>query len=97
MLIDLGRNTFLVELVLLKATGVGQSRGVEDTNLGKWLCAITMLTNSGAYHHAVLAREFVKAGGVGLALVGGTTLLVGMVENVKVIMSSVIHGKNIGD
>ena len=56
-----------------------------------------MPTNGGAYHHAVLAREFVKAGGVGLALVGRTALLVGMVENAKVIMSSVISAKNIGD
>ena len=95
--LDLGRNTFLLKLGLLKVMGVGQSRGVEDTNLGKPLCAITMPIDAGAYHYVVLAREFVKAGGVGLALVGRTTLLVGMVENVKVITSSVIPGKHIGD
>ena len=95
--LDLGCNTFLLELVLLKITCVGQSRGVEETNLGNMLCAITIPMNSGTYHYAVLAREFVNAGGVGLALVGRTTLLVGMVENVKVITISVIPGKNIGD
>ena len=36
-------------------------------------------------------------GGVGLALVGGTTLLVRMVENLKVIMINVISGENIGE
>ena len=91
VLLDLGRNTFLLKLGLLKVMGVGQSRGVEDTNLGKTLCAITMPIDAGAYHGAVLAREFVHAGGVGLALVGRTTFLVG------IIMSSVIPGKNIGD
>ena len=35
MFLDLGRNTLLVDLVLLEAMGVGRSRGVEDTNLGK--------------------------------------------------------------
>ena len=43
---------------------------------------------------AVLAREFIN---VGLALVRRTTSLVGMIEDVKVITSSVIPGKNIGD
>ena len=86
-----------MELVLLKATNVGQSRGVEDTNLGKTLCATTMPIDAGTYHDAVLAREFIHAGGVGLALAGRTTLLVGMVENAKVITSSVISSKNIGD
>jgi len=33
MLLDLSRNALLVELVLLKTTGVGQPRRVEDANL----------------------------------------------------------------
>ena len=97
MLLDLGRNTLLVELVLLKATSIGQPRRVKDANLGKRLAIITMPTDSGAYHDAILARKFVNAGGVGLALVGRTTLLVGTVENVEVVTSSVIPGKNIGN
>ena len=97
MFLDLCRNALLVELVLLKATDVGQSRGVEDTNLAKGLCAIIILTNASAYHYAVLAGKLVNARGGGLALVGRTTLLVGMVENVEVITSSVIPSKNIGD
>ena len=97
MFFDLCRNTLLVEFVLLNATDVGQPRRVKDANLGKRLCAVTMITNAGAYHYAVLASEFVKAGGGSLALVGRTTLLVGMVKNSKVITSSIIPGKNIGD
>ena len=37
VLLDLGRNTPLVELVLLNTPSVGQPRGVEDANLGKRL------------------------------------------------------------
>ena len=44
-------------------------------------------------HCAVLAREFAKSGRVGLALVVGTTLLVGMVENVEVVVISVATAK----
>ena len=61
-----------------------------------------IMRNHGAHEFwhiplAVLAREFINAAGVGLALVGRTTSLVGIVEDVKVITSSVISGKNIGD
>ena len=97
VLLDLGCNSFLLELGLLKIMGVGQSRGVEETNIGKRLCAITVPINSGTYHYAVLARKFINAGGVSLVLVGRTTLLVGMVDDVKLITSSVISGNNIGN
>ena len=56
-----------------------------------------MFTNPGTYHYAVLARKLVNVGGVGLALVGRTTLLVHMVENLKVITISVVSGENIGE
>ena len=56
-----------------------------------------MFTNPGTYHYAVLARNLVNAGGVGLALIGRTTLLVHMVENLKVITISVVSGENIGE
>jgi hypothetical protein len=49
------------------------------------------------YHCAVLARKFVKPGGVGLALVVRTTLLVGMVENVEVVVIIVVASKDIGN
>ena len=35
MIVNLSRNTLLVELVLLKTTGIGQPRRVEDANLGR--------------------------------------------------------------
>ena len=56
-----------------------------------------MFTSVGAYHYAVFALKFVNAGGVRLALVARTLLLVGVVENGKVIIISVISGKDIGD
>ena len=49
--------------------------------------------NPDTYHCAILARKFAKSGRVGLALVVGTTLLVGMVENVEVVVISVSTAK----
>ena len=37
VLLDLGRNIPLVDFILLHTASVGQSRGVEDANLGKRL------------------------------------------------------------
>jgi hypothetical protein len=51
----------------------------------------------GTYHYAVLTRKFVKLGRVGLALVVRTTLLVGVVEDVNVVVINVVAGNNIGD
>ena len=48
------------------------------------------------YFHAILARKFVKARRAGLALVVRTALLVGTVENVKVVMTNVVASKDIG-
>ena len=58
MLLDLSRNALLVELVLLKTTGVGQPRRVEDANLGRRLCLV--IRNTSAYRYAVVAPKFVK-------------------------------------
>jgi len=70
---------------------------IEDANLGKRLGILTTLINASAYRYAVLAHEFVKADRVGLALVVRTTLLVGAVENVKVVVINAIAGKDIGN
>ena len=43
VLLDLSDNLFLVELVLLNTSSVGQPRGVEDANLGTRLCIFTTL------------------------------------------------------
>ena len=53
--------------------------------------------NTDTYHYAVLASKLVNADGVGLALVGRTTLLVRTVENVKRITISAISGENVGE
>ena len=52
---------------------------------------------TGTYHHAILARKFIKSGRVGLAVVISTPLLVAIVEKVKVVVIDVVAGKDIGD
>jgi hypothetical protein len=49
------------------------------------------------YDPAIFAREFVKPGRVGLALAVRTNLLVGVVENVEVVVINVVASKDIGD
>jgi hypothetical protein len=56
-----------------------------------------MFTNAGTYHYAVIARKVVNVGGFGLALVTRTTLLVGGIENVKVVVINVVAAQYIGD
>ena len=51
---------------------------------------------SGTYHYAVVAREFVKAGRVGVTLVAGTTSLVAEVEDFKVVVVNIVADKDIG-
>lgn len=53
--------------------------------------------NAGTYHYPILAGQFVKVGCSCLALVGGTTLFVGMVEDIEIIVTDVIAGNDIGD
>ena len=50
-----------------------------------------------SYHYAIFAREFVKAGRVGLSLVHGTTLLVAAVEDFKVVAVNIVADEDIGD
>ena len=97
MILDLSLNALLVELVLLNSASVSQTRCGEDANLGKMLYIPTTFIYAYTYHYAVLARKFVKSGGVGLALVVGTTSLVGIVEDVKVVVVNVVASKDIGD
>ena len=47
------------------------------------------------YYYAIPARKFVKARQVGLALVVRTTLLIGTVENVKIVIINVVAGKDV--
>jgi len=96
VILNLGRNA-LLELVFLTTAGIRQPRRVEDANLGKRLQIFITYTNVGTYRHAIVAREFVKAGRVGLALVLRTTSLVGTVEYVEVVNINVISNQDIGD
>jgi len=56
-----------------------------------------MVTNRRTHHYAVLARKLVKADRVSLALVARTTSLVGMVEDIEVVVINVVAGKDTGD
>lgn len=62
MLLDLGHNTLLAELVLLKVARIGEPGCVEDANLRRSSRLLTMFTNSSTYHYSVLACKFVKVG-----------------------------------
>ena len=53
--------------------------------------------DKGAYHCAIVARECVKAGRVGLILILRTTLLIGMVQDIEAVMIKVSANKDIGD
>jgi len=86
-----------LEFILLSTASVGQPRCVKDANLGKRLHLLTTFKITGTYHYAVLAREFVKPGRVGLALAVSTTLLVGVVEGVEVVVIDAVAMKGIGD
>jgi hypothetical protein len=86
-----------VELVLLESASVSQSWCVEDANLEKPLCILITSTNASTYHDAVAACKFVSACRVGLALIVRTTLLIGVVEDVEVVVINVVTDKDIGD
>ena len=52
---------------------------------------------AGTYHYAIFAREYVKAGRIGLTLVDGTFLLVDAVEDFKVVAINIVADKDIGE
>ena len=56
-----------------------------------------MFINFRTYHQVVLTRKLVKAGLVGPTLVLKTTMLVGVVEKVEVVVVNIITGKDIGN
>ena len=94
MLLDLSCNAPLMEFVLLNTAGVGQPGCVEDADLGERLCLLNK--NTVAYHFAVGARDFVKAGRVGLTLIIRTTLLICAIEDVEIVVTNVAD-KDIGN
>jgi hypothetical protein len=53
--------------------------------------------SGGTYHYAIFARKFVKAGSVGLTLVGRTILFVLAVEDFVVIAINFVANDDIGD
>ena len=62
MLLDLIRDTLLVEFVVLDTASIGQPRCIKNANLGKRLHILTAFINASTYHYAILACELVKAG-----------------------------------
>ena len=97
VILDLRFNTLLVQLVLLEAASVSYAGCVENADLGEDITHAHHIHNAHTYHYAVLAPKLVKSGRVGLALVVMATLLVGMVENIEVVVINVVASNDIGD
>ena len=97
MFLDLTLDTSCLGFALRKVARVGVPGCVDDADLGKRSRLLVVLTTVITYHYAVLACTFVDVSRVGLALVGRTTLLVGGVKDVEVVVVNVVTSKDIGD
>ena len=97
MALDLSCSTTPVECVLVKMAGVGEPRCVDNANLGKMVSLHTMFEIRDTHRCAALTRKFVNAGRVGPTLVVRTTLLVGVVQGMEVVVMEVVAVKDIGD
>jgi hypothetical protein len=58
---------------------------------------INHLQFADTYHYPVVAHEFIKTRGVGLALILGTTLFVAAVEDFEVVVIHAVASKDISD
>ena len=96
MILDLNRNILPVELILLNTASIGQSRCVQDANLAKSSGVFSAMQNAGAHQYTIAALKLIKLGRVGLTLTGRTTLFVGVVKGLEVIVIYVLAAKNIG-
>ena len=97
MLLNLGRNTLLVKLVLMNTPGIGQPRRVKDANLRERSHVLLIFTNTRTYQYAVLTRKFVNTRRVCLTFAAGTISLVVPVEDIEVVVIKGFTKKNIGD
>ena len=95
--LDLSRNTLPVELGLLGTTSVKQTRRIENSNLGIVYSCIRLPKNAATYHYPVRARKFVEAHRIGLTLIIRTTLFVGVVEDLEVVVVNVVTHDDIGN
>ena len=97
VLLDLGLDTFCLEPVFQKPGSVGEPRRVDDADLGRRLRTLVMLTMASTYHYTVLACTFINASRVGRSLISRSTLLVGGVKDIEIVVVNVVAGKDIGD
>ena len=97
MLLNFGRNTLLVELVLINTASISQSRRVEDANLRERSHFFIKFPDTRTYHHAVITCKFVNASRVGLTLAARTSLLVLLIEDVEVVSPKGFTDEDIGD
>jgi hypothetical protein len=81
----------------MNAASIGQPRCVEDADLCERSHILKAFKNTGTYQYPILICEFVHTGRVGLTLIGRTTLLVVLVEDVEVVVTKWIADKDIGD
>ena len=97
MVLNLGRDTLLVELVLVNTPSVGESRRVEDANLRERSHLFVISTDTCTYHYAIITCKFVNTGRVGLTLAARPSLLVFLVEDVEVVATKGFPDKDVGD
>jgi len=84
VLLNFDGDILLVVLVVVNTTSVGESRGVEDANLGKMLRIPDTPQKAATYSYAIGAGKFIQMRIVGLTLVIRTALLVGTIEDLVV-------------
>ena len=97
MVLNFGRNARLVELVLTNTASIGQSGRVEDANLRERSHLFIILTDTCTYHYTIITCQFINTGRVGLTLAARTSLLVLLIEHVKVVSTKGFTDEDIGD
>ena len=96
MVLNLGCNTLLVELVLMNTASIGQSRRVEDSNLRE-KSHLFIISIACTYHYTIITCQFVNTGRVSLTLAARTSLLVLLIEDVEVVATKGVTDEDIGD
>ena len=76
-------------LVLLNVASAGEPGRVEDANLGRRLHLLPTLKNAPTHRYALFAHNFVRPGRLGPTLIAKNISLVGVVENVEVIVVNI--------
>ena len=97
VLLNMSCNTLLVDLVLLNTTSISQPGCVENADLLKRLHTPITFRHAGTHYNAVPALQLVQVSRVSLTLIIRTTLFIGMVEDIEVVVVHGFAGEHIGN